>query len=89
MNHGKKEKGGPADLIRNRDAISQLAKSGDAQRLMELLKQGGGVQGAAEAAAKGDTSQLMGMMQRLMSTPEGNALVERISQQAKESGLAE
>ena len=60
-----------------------------AQRLMELLRQGGGIQGAAEAAVKGDTSQLVGMMQRLMNTPEGGELVERISRQARQSGLTD
>lgn len=54
----------PADLVKNKEALNRLARSGDAQRLMELLRQGGGIQGAAEAAVKGDTSQLVGMMQR-------------------------
>lgn len=50
----------PADLVKNKEALNRLARSGDAQRLMELLRQGGGIQGAAEAAVKGDTSQLVG-----------------------------
>lgn len=40
----------PADLVKNKEALNRLARSGDAQRLMELLRQGGGIQGAAEAA---------------------------------------
>ena len=52
-----------------------------------MLRSKGGVQQAAQAAAKGDASQLMEMMNQLMSTPEGAQLVERISRQAKESGL--
>ncbi len=47
----------------------------------------GGVQQAAQAAAKGDTRELMDMMNQLMSTPEGAQLVERINRKAKESGL--
>ena len=78
-----------ADLVKNKEALNRLARSGDAQRLMELLRQGGGIQGAAEAAVKGDTSQLVGMMQRLMNTPEGGELVERISRQARQSGLTD
>ena len=40
---------------KNREAISQLARSGDAQKLMALLnKQSGNVQEAAKAAAGGD-----------------------------------
>lgn len=76
-----------ASLMQNRAAVEQLAKSGDAQRLMSMLKQSGGVQEAAQAAAGGDPSQLMAMMNHLMNSREGAELVERISRQAKESGL--
>ncbi len=80
----------PADLVKNKEALNRLARSGDAQRLMELLRQGAVSRGAAEAAVKGDTSQLVGMMQRLMNTPEGGGeLVERISRQARQSGLTD
>ena len=43
---------------------------------------------AAQAAADGDPGQLMQMMNRLLNTREGAELVERISRQAKESGLS-
>lgn len=77
-----------AELVKNRDAIAQLAHSSDAKKLMELLKQqGGGVQQAAQAAAAGDPSQLMAMMNQLMSTQEGAELVDRIGGQAKKAGL--
>ena len=80
--------GGPAQALeQNRAAISKLAQSGDAQRLMELLRQGGGVEQAAQAAAAGDPSALMAMMDRLMHTPEGAELVDRIGTQAKQAGL--
>ena len=69
------------------EAIRRLAGSGDAQQLVAMLRSKGRVQQAAQAAAKGDASQLMEMMNQLMSTPEGARLVERISRQAKESGL--
>ena len=29
----------PADLVKNKEALNRLARSGDAQRLMELLRQ--------------------------------------------------
>lgn len=81
---------GPAQALeQNRAAISKLAQSGDAQRLMELLRQGGGVEQAAQAAAAGDPSALMAMMDRLMHTPEGAELVDRIGAQAKQAGLGE
>ena len=76
-----------SELVKHRDAISKLAQSGDAQRLMALLQQRGGVQEAAEAAAQGDASQLMNMVGQLMRTKEGAQLVERIGDQAKQAGL--
>lgn len=85
---GKGTQSGPAQALeQNRAAISKLAQSGDAQRLMELLRQGGGVEQAAQAAAAGDPAALMAMMDRLMHTPEGAALVNRIGTQAKQAGL--
>ncbi len=81
-------KGFPAaELMKNREAISQLAHSTDAQKLMTLLRQRGGVQEAAEAAAAGDASALVAMMDQLMKTKEGAELVERIGSQAKKAGL--
>ena len=85
---GKGTQSGPAQALeQNRAAISKLAQSGDAQRLMGLLRQGGGVEQAAQAAAAGDPAALMAMMDRLMHTPEGAALVDRIGTQAKQAGL--
>ncbi len=73
---------------RNRDAISQLAQSSDAQRLMAMLKQqGGDVQAAAQAAAAGNPGQLMSIMNQLMQSKEGAELVDRIGVQAKQAGL--
>lgn len=74
-------------ISQNREVVTRVAQSGDARRLMELLGQGGGVQQAAQAAAAGDPSQLMAMMNQLMHTSEGAELVERIQNQAKKAGL--
>lgn len=79
----------PMELLKNREGISKLAQSSDAQNLMRLLQQTGGVQDAAQAAAAGDPGALLKKMQQLMSTQEGAQLVERISRQAKEQGLTE
>lgn len=82
------EKGKVTELLKNRDAIDRLAQSNDARKLMELLKQqGGGVQQAAQAAAAGDPSQLMAIMNQLMNSKEGAELVDRIGAQAKQAGL--
>ena len=76
-----------AELVKNKGAVQQLLRSEDTKRMMELLNRQGAVQGAAKAAAAGDPAELMGMMERLMSTEEGTQLVERIARQAKQSGL--
>ena len=79
---------GPAQALEeNRAAISKLAQSGDARRLMELLHRDGGVEQAAQAAASGDPAALMAMMDRLMRTREGAELVDRIGAQSKRAGL--
>ena len=73
---------------KNRDAIARLAKSSDAQKLMELLQQQSGqVEQAAQAAAAGDPAQLMAMMDQLMHSREGAELVDRIDSQARQAGL--
>ena len=77
------------ELVKNRGAILQLAQSSDAQKLMTMLQQRGGVQEAAQAAAEGDPSQLMSMMNQLMNTKEGAELLDRIGSQAKQAGLNE
>lgn len=73
---------------KNRDAITRLARSSDAQKLMELLqKQSGQVKQAAQQAAAGDPAQLMAMMDQLMHSKEGAELMKRIGSQAKQAGL--
>ena len=73
---------------KNRDAITRLARSSDAQKLMELLqKQSGQVKQAAQQAAAGAPAQLMAMMDQLMHSKEGAELVDRINSQARQAGL--
>ncbi len=73
---------------KNRDAITRLARTSDAQKLMELLqKQSGQVKQAAQQAAAGDPAQLMAMMDQLMHSKEGAELVDRINSQARQAGL--
>ena len=79
--------GQTAELVKNKDAVQQLLRSEDTKRMMELLNRQGAVQGAAKAAAAGNPAELLGMMERLMNTDEGSQLVERITRQAKQSGL--
>lgn len=68
-------------------AVEQLLRSQDTKRMMQMLGSRGDVKGAAKAAATGDTTKLMGMMQQLLNDPEGAKLVEKIKEQAERSGL--
>ena len=71
-----------ADSLRaNPSAAQAVFHSQDGRRLMEMLTepdQGEGLRRAAQSAAKGDLSQMAGMVSRLMQSPEGAALAERI-----------
>ncbi|MFI3252849.1 MAG: hypothetical protein R3Y63_00705 [Eubacteriales bacterium] len=71
----------------NQTALKELASSGEAQKLVDLLKQNGSVKDAATAASKGDSSALMGMLQQVMNSQEGATLIENIQQKAKDAGL--
>lgn len=70
-----------AKLLKNKSALENLVKSPDTRQLMDLLNKsaGGGLKAAAEAAMKGDPAQIMGLMNRLMSDPEGAQVVDRIN----------
>lgn len=87
MDNDMDQLGKKAQQIKDKDAIQQLLQSEDTRRMMELLGSEGGVKDAAKAAASGNPAQLMGMMQQLMGTKEGVQLVERITKQARKSGL--
>lgn len=69
-----------AALLKNKDALAQVLGSPDTKKLVEMLNQsaGGSLKGAADAAMKGDSSALMGLMQQIMSSKEGAGLVEKI-----------
>lgn len=91
MQSGNREraggKQGSLGGIKNREALEQLAKSGDAQKLMALLSQQGGVKEAAGAAAGGNPAQLLSMLNQLMKSPQGAELIGRIGDRAKKAGL--
>lgn len=68
-------------LLKNKQAIESLMKSGEAQRLMELLNQksGGELKDAAQSAMKGDSAQLMSLVEGLMKNPQSAKLVEELN----------
>lgn len=71
-----------AGLLKNKDMVRDLMRSPDTKKLMDMLNQkaGSGLKGAADAAMKGDTSQLMSLMDSIMKSKEGAAVIERINQ---------
>ena len=71
-----------ARLLQDKAAVEKLIQSPDTKLLMELLGREGGLKQAAEAAMKGDTSELQSMLDRLMKNPEGASAVERLSRSA-------
>ena len=59
--------------------MERLTQSPDTKALMEMLNRNGRLKAAAEAAMKGDASQLQGLLSQLMRDPEGARVVERIN----------
>lgn len=70
-----------ASLLKNKKAVSELLSSQDTKQLMAMLEQqsGGSLQQMAQAALKGDPSQLMALMNRVTASKEGAQVVERIT----------
>ena len=74
-------------LKQNKGLAEQLMRSGDGQKLMGLLTQndgGAALNRAADAAAKGDTQELAGMLQSLLSNPDAAAAMSRLNNSAKQ-----
>ena len=70
-------------LKSNPAALQALMRSQDGQTLMAMLTQGdqgAGLQRAAKAAAMGRPEEMVKMVNQIMQTPSGAALVERINQ---------
>ncbi len=73
-------------LRKNPAALRALMQSRDGQVLMQMLTQGdggAGLQRAVQSAAKGDTAAMVQMVNRIMESPEGAELVERINKAAR------
>ena len=75
------------EKFRHNPAMAQaLLRSGDGQKLMQLLTRndgGAALNRAAQSAAKGNTAELAAMLSNLMQSPEGMAVMSRISESAK------
>lgn len=73
-----------AEQLKNNPAIlNSLMQSKDGQMLMQMLTQndrGAALQQAIQSAVRGNTAQMTDMVQGIMRSPEGAALVNRIQQ---------
>lgn len=74
-----------AELLKNRQALESLLRSDEARRLLDSLNQnsGGGLKNAAQAAIKGDGTQLMGLVRGLMNDPKSARLVQDLNAKLK------
>ena len=69
-------------LKQNPAMLKNLMQSRDGQMLMQMLTQGdrgAGLQRAVQSAAQGNTAEMVKMVNQIMKSPDGAALVERIN----------
>jgi len=73
-------------LLKNKDALMALSNSPDVQKFMQLLKEksGGNLQAVAEAAMKGDPSQLSRLINEVTQNPEAAKAVSNLSRNLPE-----
>ncbi len=74
-----------AKLIGDSSRLEQLKDAPETQKLFSMLSRstGGNLEQAAGKAAKGDTGQLMGAIQKLLSDPEGAQLIQKMKDRLK------
>lgn len=73
-------------LKKNPTALKAILQSQDGRKLMQMLSAGNQqatLHQAAQQASVGNTQQISQMIQNLMASPEGAALVQRLEQQFK------
>ena len=66
--------------------VQRLLSSQDGRKLVELMSRANGgaaLQQAAMSAMRGDPGQMTQMINQLMQSPEGAALVERINRETQ------
>jgi len=69
-------------LKTNPAAVQTLFRSRDGQELLQLLTrddQGASLQQAAQTAARGDTSEMLRLVAKVVKSPEGAELISRIN----------
>lgn len=65
----------------NKALAEQLMRSGDGQRLLSMLTRDGGtqLQQAVDAAARGNTADIVHMIAELMKSEEGSRVVHNLN----------
>lgn len=73
-----------AKLMKNKDALSALSQSMEIQALMQSLKEksGGNLQAVAQAAMKGDTSQLSKLLGEVRKNPDIDKTISNLEGKA-------
>ncbi len=74
-----------AKLLSDPAGLKALLTAPETQKLMALLNQsaGSGLQAAAQAAAKGQPQDLMGMLNKVLQSKEGAAAAEGIQKKTR------
>lgn len=67
---------------KNRDVLQQLADGPDGKRIAEMVDQ----TALEKAAQQGDTAALSAMLQKVLSTPEGQRLAAQVKRAVKPDG---
>ncbi len=79
----QKERNDLGKMLGNKQAISELAGSPDAQALAAMLTRGhdrAQLQQMAQSAVSGDMQSLKSLMQTITENPEGMELLRRLSE---------
>lgn len=79
----KKESNDFGKMLGNKEAISQLMGSPDAQALAAMLTQGrdpAQLEQVAQSAVSGDMQSLKALMKNITDSPEGTELLRRLSE---------
>lgn len=68
----------PEQLLKNKQTVETIIQSREAKQLMDLLNQNSGqnLKDAAQAALKGDTTQLAQLVDHLKQNPQSARLIE-------------
>ena len=64
--------------------VQRIMSSPDAQKLMQMLTEsdgGNSLNQATSAANGGNTAQMVGMLKKIMQSPEGAAIINRLGSQ--------